>query len=204
MVYPNSELKVKNAIKKALAKSVSEETGVGFNVLFDKVRKDGVTLRTFTKYLRHLIDDGVVVRQPDPRHKKGVTLFLRKDLAEVDRVLLELRTNLEKVQKMTFASLPRPKIVAMDRQEWEAAGRPVQEYPPKKDMQQYKAHINQYRKIAEILRLAYKAFFQINETRDEYYVGFFDHTPDVQLIERKKVLELISTVKAYEQHKVEA
>ena len=111
MGYPSQGIGVKIAILEALENHTSQEKGLGYNTLFDEVRKKvGGSRRTFNKYLNELTSTGAVKKERDPRHKTGVTIY-RTDAATQEQVLMDLTDRI-------FAMTSPPKLLrdAMDRQ----------------------------------------------------------------------------------------
>lgn len=75
LVYPKQEFLVRKVILEALRNSTSAENGLGYNLLFDKVKDKVRSKATFDNYLTDLEHDGYVTKEDDPRHKKGVVIY---------------------------------------------------------------------------------------------------------------------------------
>lgn len=89
MVYPKQELQVRKAILEALKDCTSAETGIGYNLLFDKVSHEVGSKATFNKYLSELLHDEYITKTLDPRHKRGVVIYRWKG-SELELLKLEL------------------------------------------------------------------------------------------------------------------
>jgi hypothetical protein len=89
MVYPSQEIDAKKTILNSLEKCYDAQSGIGYNVLFERV-KDKISRITFQKYLQELIDNHVVLKELDPRHKRGVVIFLNEEASKYERLLLDL------------------------------------------------------------------------------------------------------------------
>lgn len=96
MVYPSQETRAKNAIFGYLRRhdSYSIETGVGYNELFEKLRRDIGSRATFDKYLKNLVAGGVLERKPNPKHKSGVIFYLNKEALELEELVLDFADKL--------------------------------------------------------------------------------------------------------------
>ena len=74
-MYPKQETQVRKAILEGLEDCTSPETGIGYNLLFDRIRDEVGSKATFNKYLSHLAREGYITKMEDPRHKRGVVLY---------------------------------------------------------------------------------------------------------------------------------
>jgi hypothetical protein len=77
----------------------SLETGLGYNVLFERTQGKIGSRRTFDKYLKELESDGVVHNDKDPRHKKGRSIYLNSANAKTETLLLEAQKEAELLLK---------------------------------------------------------------------------------------------------------
>lgn len=99
MPYPLQEANVKEAVLSVLKEHTKLETGLGYNVLFERTKNKlgKLSLTTFNHYLKELIDDEIVNKQPDPRHRRGVVIYRNIEAAESFRLVLELQTKLREI-----------------------------------------------------------------------------------------------------------
>lgn len=93
MVYPKQEIQVRKAILEGLEDCRSPETGIGYNLLFDRVSNKVGSKATFNKYLEDLKHEGYVTKTGDPRHKGGVVIY-RMAGSEFELQRLELMEKL--------------------------------------------------------------------------------------------------------------
>lgn len=94
MVYPNQKIKARKAILVALQDSVEKpEQGLGYNLLFEKVKEEIGSRATFSKYLDELQHESYVSKTDDPRHKKGVVIY------RLESSIFELQT-IEFIEKL--------------------------------------------------------------------------------------------------------
>lgn len=90
MVYPKHKFRVRRAILKALTEHTSAENGIGYNMLFDKVRDEVGSRSTFEKYLKQLQHEGYVTKEEDPRHKRGVVIYRLEEASNFELLTLQL------------------------------------------------------------------------------------------------------------------
>ena len=93
MVYPKQEIQVRKAILEGLEDCTSQETGIGYNLLFDRVRDRVGSKATFNKYLNDLKLEGYVTKAEDRRHRGGVVIY-RMPESESELQRLELAEKL--------------------------------------------------------------------------------------------------------------
>jgi DNA-binding transcriptional ArsR family regulator len=99
MVFPSQANETKTAILRALEGYNSPEKGLGYNKLFEAVKKKvGGSRRTFHKYLSELVATGAVRKEKDPRHKAGVTIY-GTEAATQEQVLIELTDRIFEITK---------------------------------------------------------------------------------------------------------
>ena len=94
LVYPKQEFKVRKVILGALEKNTSAETGIGYNVLFDRVKETVRSRATFDNYLTDLQHDGYVAKEDDPRHKKGVVIYRIPNASELELLTIQMIRNI--------------------------------------------------------------------------------------------------------------
>ena len=154
LVYPPEELRFKRAILSALENHGDAQAGIGYNMLFEKVReKVGHSSRTtFNKYLKKLINLGSVKKEQDPRHKRGVIIYKTKE-GEYEKAILELSDRLTRV-------LSREKI---EKVEYEEPGKMTAESEKRVWV------------VANCIKAAHSALFQMLGLPSEanLYVGVF-------------------------------
>lgn len=90
MVYPKQKFRVRRAILKALTEHTSAEKGIGYNMLFDKVRDEVGSRSTFDKYLKELQHECYVTKEADPRHKTGVVIHRLEKASNFELLTLQL------------------------------------------------------------------------------------------------------------------
>lgn len=90
MVYPKQRFQARKAILEALNEHTSVETGIGYNMLFEKVRDKIGSRATFEKYLSQLQHECYVTKEDDPRHKKGVVIYRLKEASDFELLTLQL------------------------------------------------------------------------------------------------------------------
>ena len=81
---------VRKVILEALKENTSAETGIGYNLLFDKVKDRVRSKTTFDNYLSDLQHDGYVTKQDDPRHKKGVIIYRIPRASELELLTIQV------------------------------------------------------------------------------------------------------------------
>ena len=94
LVYPKQEFLVRKVILEALRKNTSAEKGVGYNLLFDKVKDRVRSKATFDNYLTDLEHDGYVTKEDDPRHKKGVVIYRIPNASELELLTIQMIRNI--------------------------------------------------------------------------------------------------------------
>lgn len=94
MVYPTQRFEARKAILEALKEHASAETGIGYNMLFDKVRDKIRSRATFEKYLSQLQHEGYVTKEMDPRHGRAVVLYRLPEASDFELLTLHLIDNI--------------------------------------------------------------------------------------------------------------
>jgi len=90
LVYPKQEFRFRKAILEVLKENTSPETGIGYNMLFDRVKDTVKSKMTFESYLSDLQRDGYVQKIQDPRHKKGVVIFRNSKASKFELLTIQL------------------------------------------------------------------------------------------------------------------
>jgi len=90
LVYPKQEIRFRRLILEALVRNTSAETGIGYNVLFDKVKDEIKSKATFESYLSDLEHDGIVHKESDPRHKKGVVIYKNPKASDLELLTIQM------------------------------------------------------------------------------------------------------------------
>jgi len=99
LVYPTQRLEARKAILEALEEHVNLETGIGYNLLFEKVKDKIGSRATFEKYLSKLQREGYVTKQEDPHHKRAVILYRLSEASDFELLTLHLSDKLSKAFK---------------------------------------------------------------------------------------------------------
>ncbi len=99
MVYPTQRSKARKAILEALEEHISLESGIGYNMLFEKVEGKIGSRATFEKYLSELQHEGYVTKQDDPHHKRAVILYRLPEASDFELLTLHLSEKLSKALK---------------------------------------------------------------------------------------------------------
>jgi len=99
MPYPPQEANVKEAVLSILRDHTSRESGLGYNLLFDRTknRLGKLSLTTFNRYLQELVHDGAVKKEDDPRHRRGVVIYRNAGAAKSFELLFELQARLRQI-----------------------------------------------------------------------------------------------------------
>jgi DNA-binding MarR family transcriptional regulator len=79
MVFPNRRITARKSILEALREHDNPENGIGYNLLFEKVKGNIGSRTTFEKYLKELQQEGYIAKEEDPRHKRGVIIYRLKE-----------------------------------------------------------------------------------------------------------------------------
>lgn len=90
LVYPKQEFKVRKAILKALEENTGVESGIGYNVLFERVKDKVGSKATFDSYLVDLQHDGYVTKVDDRRHKRGVVIYRIPEASELEILTIQM------------------------------------------------------------------------------------------------------------------
>jgi hypothetical protein len=96
LVYPKKRLEARKAILEALKEHKTPETGIGYNILFDKVSGTIGSRSTFDKYLSELQRDSLVDKIMDYRHKKGVIIHAQPS-ADYELQTIQLIEELKRI-----------------------------------------------------------------------------------------------------------
>jgi len=96
MVYPTQQFEARKAILEGLKNCTSTETGIGYNMLFDKVRAKIGSRATFEKYLSELKNEGYVTKEMDPSHRRAVVLYRLPEASDFELFTLDL---IDKISK---------------------------------------------------------------------------------------------------------
>jgi len=103
LVYPTQRFEARKAILEALKEHTSAESGIGYNMLFDKVRDKIGSRATYEKYLSELQHEGYVTKEMDPSHRRAVVLYRLPEASDYELFTLHL---IDKISK----ALSRKKV----------------------------------------------------------------------------------------------